>query len=340
LAYQEPDLARPHLHLHLPGFDVGGTEQWVHAMVKGLSALPWRLSATQGVAIDATAEGLLRPWERLEIGQIPPQALVIAPSEIDSLTRQSRRVIAVAHGMNHYYKEILAGGGYLKGVAVADVARAAFPPGVDITTIHNGVDLERLAPVRDRRSVRAALNIPPSAIVIGFVGRWSIGKNPLAIAKAAAAIPGAVALYVGPHDQSPSMVAQARAMADCRLVAPEQAPHIGDFYASMDVVVIASRSEGFSLVMAEAWHLGAPVVATAVGIALDHPELVVPLPPDPDQPTLAAAVIAALSPDRAPIIAEAQRTVAARYTTAHMGQRWRDYLRDLVLELDGPSGPA
>ncbi len=330
---EEPALARPHLHFHLPGFDVGGTEQWVHAMAKGLSALPWRLSATRDVAIDATAEGLLQSWERLALEDIPSDALVIAPSEIDIVTRHSRRVIAVAHGMNNYYKGIMAHGGYLKGVAVSEVARAAFPPGVEVTTIPNGVDVERLAPLRDRGAVRGGLDIPPSAIVIGFVGRWSLGKNPLAAARAAALIPGAVALYIGPHAQNPALAAKAAALADCRFVSPEQASNIGDFYAAMDVCIVASLTEGFSLVMAEAWHAGVPVAATAVGVALDHPGLVVGLPPDPDPQTLAAAVIAALAPERAPVIALARRTVLDRYTTAHMGQRWRSYLSAVAAEL-------
>lgn len=318
------------LHLHLPNFDVGGTERWAHAMAKGLPGLGWRLSATKDRRVDAATERLLQGWDRFGVDEIPAEALVIAPCDFALLAQRNRRVIAVAHGMNAYYREILAEGGYWKGVAVSAAARDTFPVGVAVTTIHNGVDVVRLAPTRSRQEIRQALGIPAGAVVIGFVGRWSAGKNPLAAAFAAAALPGGVALYVGPCDPASPMVREAARIADCRFVSPGDAANMGDLYAAMDVCLVASKTEGFSLVIAEAWYVGAPVMATPVGIALEHPDLVVSLPPDPGRGALEAAVTAALNPRRADVLVRARETVLARYTEEAMMARWRAYLRDVA----------
>jgi glycosyltransferase involved in cell wall biosynthesis len=326
----------PALHLHLPGFTVGGTEQWALAMAKVLPPLGWRLSATRPEVSSSEVEAAFAGWPMLEVEAIPGDALIVAPWDFDRLAPFRDRLVAVAHGMNDYYKSILRGGAYARGVAVAEVARQAFPDGTTIEVIHNGVDPDRLVPRRSRAEVRAALGLPPEALVIGFVGRWGVGKNPLAIARAAAAIPGAVALYVGPWEEQPALSAEAATLAPCRFVSPAEAIHIGDFYAAMDVCVIASRTEGFSLVAVEAWLSGVPLVSTPVGVVLEHPGLTVELPPDPSADAMAAAVHAAIDPSRAPSIGEAERTAEARYTVEAMGRRWRVYLQALAREIALP----
>jgi glycosyltransferase involved in cell wall biosynthesis len=268
----------------------------------------------------------------LGVESLPTDALILAPWDFERLAPFRDRLVAVAHGMNDYYKSILRGGDYLRGVAVAEVARQAFPAGTIIEVIHNGVDPDRLIPRRSRAEVRAALGLPLEALVVGFVGRWGVGKNPLAIARAAA-IPGAVALYVGPWEEQPALAAEAAAIAPCRFVSPAEARHIGDFYAAMDVCVIASRTEGFSLVAVEAWLSRVPLVSTPVGVVLEHLEFAVALPSDPSAEAMAAAVLAAIDPSRAPAIGEAERTARGRYTIEAMGRRWRAYLQALAQEI-------
>jgi glycosyltransferase involved in cell wall biosynthesis len=257
---------------------------------------------------------------------IPDDALVIASCPLDGPDVAPERVVAVAHGVNPAYRAFLAAGGYASGVAVSAAARAAFPPGVPVETIYNGVELARLIPTRPREQVRRELGIRDNATVVGFVGRWMPGKNPLAAAQAASTVPGGVALYVGPHEQDPALVAAASALADCRFILPENAEDIGDLYAVMDACVVASRTEGFGLTMAEAWCCGVPVVATRVGVALEHPELIAPLPFDPGPTDLRTALDLALSPARAPILAEARKLVLARFRVEQMVQGWRTFL--------------
>jgi hypothetical protein len=48
---------------------------------------------------------------------------------------------------------------------------------------------------------------------------------------------------------------------------------------------------------------------------------------------MAAAVLAAIDPSRAPAIGEAERTARGRYTIEAMGRRWRAYLQALAQEI-------
>ena len=97
----------------------------------------------------------------------------------------------------------------------------------------------------------------------------------------------------------------------------------------MDVCVVSSRSEGFSLVTAEAWASLTPVISTPVGISLEHPELVIRIPQDSSVQNLAGAVRAALDPDRRSTLDRAKEIVHERYTLPAMGRRWRHFLENL-----------
>ena len=104
-----------HLHLHLPDFDVGGTEQWALAMGAALSDLPCRRTVTAGVRLDAAAIAAFHGWRPIAIDDIPQQAFIVAPCDIERLVSRSRRVIAVAHGMNDYYKQLFFCGRLFQG---------------------------------------------------------------------------------------------------------------------------------------------------------------------------------------------------------------------------------
>src|SRR5579875_1215830 len=250
-----------HLHMHLPDFDIGGTEQWTLAMAAALAYLPYRRTISAEARLDAAAATAFRDWEPIPIRSIPSCAYVIAPCDIARLVAQSRRVIAVAHGMNDYYKSLFAEGGYHRAVAVSEIAKAAFPRNVEVSVLHNGVDLERLRTSRSGAEVRRSLAISEQSVVIGHVGRTSPGKNPLMAARAAGRVAAGVALYIGPNP-SPELRLDARALADCRFVEAGPAQSIADCYAAMDICLVGSRTEGFSLVTAEAWAALVPVVAT------------------------------------------------------------------------------
>ena len=227
--------------------------------------------------------------------------------------------------MNDYYRQIFSTGGYLKAVAVSQIARDAFPVSTDVAVLHNGVDLLRLKQERSRDDVRRALAFAPETLVVGHVGRTSLGKQPLLAALAASRATNGAAFFVGPA-ASADFMAEARALADCRFLTAGTECAIADCYAAMDVCLIGSRSEGFSLVTAEAWASLTPVVSTPVGISLEHPDLVIRIPPDPSVQDLTDAVRSASHPSRQPMLERAKMIVLERYTLPAMGERWRHFL--------------
>jgi glycosyltransferase involved in cell wall biosynthesis len=131
-----------------------------------------------------------------------------------------------------------------------------------LSVIHNGIDVERFAAASP-----LALALPPDALVIGFVGRFSPEKGLPELADAwlrmAGALPAAHLVLAG----SGPLEAELRA----RLAGAPRVHWFGfeeDVAAMMkafDVLAVPSYEEGFGLVAAEAMAAGVPVVASRVG---------------------------------------------------------------------------
>ena len=141
-----------------------------------------------------------------------------------------------------------------------------------VVTIHNGVDFEFANGCADHESLRAALGIPHSAPVVGTVANARQEKGYERFLKAAAKIsrlrPGvrfviAGNLYV---DREAWIRDRIEKMGLEKYVQHLGfRPDIERVFAMLDVFVLASDSEGFSLATVEAMALGKPVVATRCG---------------------------------------------------------------------------
>ena len=143
-----------------------------------------------------------------------------------------------------------------------------------------GVDLERFTP-GSRRRARGALDLPPDAVVLAFVGRIQPLKAPDVLLRAAAEMlrrrPSLRArlrvLVVGGPSGSglaePTALhelAGALGIADVvRFAPPQGGADLTDVYRAADVVAVPSHNESFGLVALEAQACGTPVVAAAVG---------------------------------------------------------------------------
>ena len=316
---------KPLIQLHLPDLYVGGIERWALGLMDGLPEFEWVITVAESAIAHKTALAAFSRFRRVDPRDpdLHPDALITTWGVED---RGVHPTIVVAHSAFQKYRELIRTIRYDHAVAVSAEARTCFPGTDKVEIIPNGVDLVRLRPHEPRAATRRRFGLPERGLVVGYVGRWGRQKNPLAAARAAAMMPGAVALYVGPTPDNAEWTAQAERLATCRFVSPDEADHIGDLYRAMDVAVFASLTEGFGLAIAEAWWCKVPVVATRVGVVADHPDLVAFTPQEPSDEALKAAVDEALSGVGARRLPRARSRVEQTYSAEAMVGRWRDYI--------------
>jgi glycosyltransferase involved in cell wall biosynthesis len=138
-----------------------------------------------------------------------------------------------------------------------------------LRVIPNGISLSAYAPDPVlRRAVRAELDIPQDAWIVGSVGRLSAIKNqPLLIEAVAPMLSASFRLVlVGDGEHRPFIEA-----AIARTPHPEYVHLLGQrldvprLLPSFDVFALSSDSEGLPMVLPEAMASGLPIVSTAVG---------------------------------------------------------------------------
>jgi D-inositol-3-phosphate glycosyltransferase len=149
-----------------------------------------------------------------------------------------------------------------------------------VLTVPPGVDLGRFTP-GSQAAARAALDLPPDAVVLTFVGRIQPLKAPDVLLRAAAELlvcrpelrSKLVVVIVG--GPSGSGLEQPKALQELavelgildvvRFMPPQRGEALAQVYRAADVVAVPSHNESFGLVALEAQACGTPVVAAAVG---------------------------------------------------------------------------
>ena len=141
----------------------------------------------------------------------------------------------------------------------------------------NGVDASRYVPTPDvlRRAaeLRCKLSIPPSAPIVGFVGRLTNDKGVPELvegfSRLARKYPDLRLLLLGRFEAGDalSLKVRRRLEAHPRIILAGKVDDTAAYYALMDVLVLPSHREGFPNVVLEAYAAGKPVVAArATGI--------------------------------------------------------------------------
>jgi glycosyltransferase involved in cell wall biosynthesis len=126
-----------------------------------------------------------------------------------------------------------------------------------------------------RQRARERLGIPPTALVIGFVGRVVRDKGVVELAAAWTALrdehPELHLLLVGPFEaQDPLPASVERVLrADARVHLAGMDWNTPPLYAAMDVVALPTYREGFPNVPLEAAAMRLPVVATRIPGCVD-----------------------------------------------------------------------
>ncbi len=136
-----------------------------------------------------------------------------------------------------------------------------------VRVIRNGVALEAFACGPQARAQRRAYGAP---LRVGLVGRFAPEKGIdvflHAVARVKASFPEAQFAVAGDGPDRPSLEALRSQLNLAKTVAmPGEERDMAGFYASLDLLVSASRQEGLPVALLEGMASGLPVVATRVG---------------------------------------------------------------------------
>ena len=252
--------------------------------------------------------------------------------------------ISVSHGSGQWTLDMTtqAASGSSHFAAVSVPSMRAQPQHVQDRTevLWNGVDLDRVSVITPRDKMRSQWGVEGDDIVIGYVGRLSDEKNPMAIADAWRGLRGeldgkrVVPVWIGDGWQAAKYHALIReTVGDAGRIVPAT-NDVGSVLNALDVYVLASPGEGFSLGLMEAWAAGRPTVATPVGavpeLETQFGAMVCGVPVSPSPAELARAVEQAVSTEGAEIARNAQHVSLEHLTLTAMGERWATYLEKVA----------
>lgn len=162
-------------------------------------------------------------------------------------------------------------------VSVCDAARRRFVahgtmPAGKAVVVRNGIDLARFR-ARDAGSgalLRAALALPADTVLFGTVGRLNEAKQQSRLLHALRALldegQQAAVVIVGDGELRPALEQMTDALGlreRVRLLGARN--DVPQLLAGMDVFVLPSRTEGYSLALVEASAAALPIIATDVG---------------------------------------------------------------------------
>ncbi len=204
---------------------------------------------------------------------------------------------------------------------IADALRRAGVPANRIATILNGVNHREFRRDPQRAcAARAALGIPPSAVVIGAVGRLDPVKRFDTLLHAAAVLreqhPELRLIVAGDGDERDRLLALAHRLAlDDRCHFLGQRDDVVALHHAFDLFVQSSEYEGTPNAVLEAMAMETPIVATAIGGTgeLIEDEIHGRLVPPNDPRALALAIHETLTDSQT----TARRVAAARGRVEH-----------------------
>jgi glycosyltransferase involved in cell wall biosynthesis len=133
--------------------------------------------------------------------------------------------------------------------------------------IPNGVDTRHFAPgtTDERQALRAEMGIPPSAVVVGSLGRFSYQKDPMTLHRAFRAcvdlMPNLYLVHVGCGSLREEVQKYAKMHGyEHRVIWIDYLRDPGPFYRMLDCFMLTSRYEGLSFAALEAMATNVPLV--------------------------------------------------------------------------------
>jgi glycosyltransferase involved in cell wall biosynthesis len=183
--------------------------------------------------------------------------------------------------MSRWIQQYATDGLAASRVAAESLFGARWPADGRWRTLYYGIDLEPFRQYVDPATVRAELNIPAAAWVLGHVGRFHPQKNHSFLlevtAEAARLRPDVRLLLVGDGDLRPHMEFAARRLGIVEKVifAGVRSDVARLMLGAMDVFVFPSQYEGLPLTLMEAQSAGLPCLCSDV--ISDEADMVKPL---------------------------------------------------------------
>ncbi len=213
-----------------------------------------------------------------------------------------------------------------------------FIPGKRIDVIYNGI-LGLTPSGKAAAEIKASLDIPANAKVLGTVARFDPIKNHLmmldAFAKVRDQFPDTYLVIVGDGEERPNIEARIAALnlhENVRLTGYNPKPQA--LLEIMDIYLLSSLSEGTSMTLLEAMSLAKPCVVTRAG---GNPEIVDDgvtglVTPNDDGPAFADAICQLLAtPQQAEQIGQAgMQRFQRRFAVNAMISQYHNYYHALV----------
>jgi glycosyltransferase involved in cell wall biosynthesis len=175
----------------------------------------------------------------------------------------------------HFVPDLLLSWGTDRIITVSERVRDTYVKGSwirpsKIETIYNGIDLEKFSPREAEASLRSELLLDGAGPVVGVVARFVEQKGHVYLFESAREVvrefPGVRFLLLGDGPLREMLESKAReyGIRENMLFAGirHEMPRI---YPLMDVSVLSSLAEGFSITVLESAASGVPVVVTDVG---------------------------------------------------------------------------
>ncbi len=224
--------------------------------------------------------------------------------------------------------------------AIEDHAAIGYPR-AKMSWIPNGIDAERFIPDTDAAlDTRAELRLPPSAPVIGYVGRFHEMKDLPTFLRAAAMLqtrlPEAHFVFCGGVEVEMSatereLLAQ---LPRCQQVRFESfRPDPWRLYPALNVFSLSSRTEACPMTVMEAMSCGIPCVTTDVGDCSRLVEGVGQTVPVHDAAALADAWERTLRPGpgaRADVASRSRQRVLEKFTIAEAARQYAETYAQLL----------
>ena len=216
--------------------------------------------------------------------------------------------------------------------------REGLPPNL-LTTIYNGIEIERFAQQTDSKTIRRNLNLPELGAVIGTIARLAPQKGISYFLKAASLLKEYQVsfLVVGDGPLREALEKEVEELGlNHRVIFAGQQDNIPEILALLDIFVLPSVTEGLPLTILEAMAAGKPVVATRVGgvpeAILEGKTGLIVAPKDPEALAVALASLLGEKDRINRMGTYGQRYVQEKFTVEHMVQKTTDLYNQLLMK--------